>query len=64
MLYHYPAQEIKRSSALTADAVLLESHVSPRFAVEVCRPDGIMRLCLTDDKRLAEHVLTRAVLDL
>jgi hypothetical protein len=64
MLYPYPAQEIKRSSAQTADVVLLENHASPRFAVEACRPDGILRLCVTDDKRLAEEVLTRATLDL
>ena len=64
MLYHYPAQEIRRSQAQTAEVVLLENHASPRFAVEACRPDGIVRLCVTDDKRLAEEVLTRATLDL
>ena len=64
MLYHYPAVEIKRSAAQTADLVLLENHASPRFAVEACRPDGILRLCLTDDKKQALDVLTRATLDL
>jgi hypothetical protein len=64
MLYHYPAEEIKRSSAQTAELVLLENHSIPRFAVEACRPDGILRLYVTDDKNLAEDVLTRATLDL
>jgi hypothetical protein len=64
MLYPYPAQEIKRSQTQTADVVLLENHVSPRFAVEACRLDGILRLYLTDDKKLAEDLFTRATLDL
>jgi hypothetical protein len=64
MHYPYPATEIKRSSASTADLVLLENHQSPRYAVEACRPDGILCLCVTDDKRLAEDVLNRAAVDL
>jgi hypothetical protein len=64
MLYHHTAAEIKRSLAQTAEVVLLENHTSPPFAVEACRSDGIFRLCLTDDMRLAEDVLTRTILDI
>jgi hypothetical protein len=61
MHYAYPAKPIKSASASTAEVMLLENHGSPKYAVEIQRPDYALTLCVTDDEAEAEQAFVQAV---
>ncbi len=56
--------ERKHASATTAEIVLVENPLSPRFEIDLCRPDGVFLLSGTDDERVADAIFLRASLEL
>jgi len=56
--------ERKHATAATAEVVLVENPLSPRFEIDLCRPDRVFLLAGTDDERTAETIFLRASLEL